>query len=833
MPDPIAALLAAPPDLPVAAVLPHVATALRERGVAVVHAPPGTGKTTLVPPLVAHGRAGRVVVTQPRRLAARAAARRLATLLGEEVGGTVGWSVRGERRTSAATRVEFVTTGVLLRRLQSDPELVGTDAVVLDEVHERAIDADLLQAMLHEVRQTLRPDLAVVAMSATLESERLATLWGDDVGPAPEITSPGGLHPVAEVWCPPARPVVRTDDRGTTRAWLDHVAATARRAVVERTGDVLVFVPGVGEVERVVRLLAGVSDGGGPLEVLRLHGRLEAGEQDRALRPGRTRRVIVSTAVAESSVTVPGVRVVVDAGLARESRTDPARGLAGLVTVAVSRDGATQRAGRAGREGPGVVYRLWTQGDHARLAPHRLPEIATGDLTELALAAASWSRDGVAGLALLDPPPAPALEAATVTLRALGALDTDGLVTPRGRLIADVPVHPRLARALLDGAAAVGARVAAEVVALLGEEVRVPDADLTAALRALRRSGGGGGGVGAGEWRRAVDRLTAIARSLGLPERGSVVGATADDAVAHVVALAHPDRLARSRGDGATYLLAGGTGAVLPENSPLRGAPWLAVADVTRTPGRRDAVVRAAVPLDEEAAVAAAPALIATRDEVEFDGGRLRARSVERLGAIELRSRVIGSPEQGAVIAALQRVLRRDGLDALAWSAGASALRARLAFLHEQLGEPWPAVDDASLLDHLETFLAGRRVRSLADLRRLDMTAALRQLLPWPAAARLDELAPERMSLPSGRQVPLDYTGAAPVAAVKVQDAFGLRETPRLADGGVAVVMHLLSPAGRPAAVTADMASFWANGYAAVRSDLRGRYPKHAWPEVP
>ncbi|PWD52311.1 ATP-dependent helicase HrpB [Serinibacter arcticus] len=832
-------MLAAPPDLPVGAVLPAITGALRERGVAVVHAPPGTGKTTLVPPLVARllgPNGGRVVVTQPRRLAARAAARRLAQLLGEDVGATVGWSVRGDRRTSAATRVEFVTTGVLLRRLQRDPELAGTAAVVLDEVHERAIDADLLQAMLHEVRQTLRPELLVVAMSATLESSRLARLWADDAGEgAPEVTSPGGLHPVEEVWCPPARPVRRTDDRGMTREWGDHVAALVRRAVAERTGDVLVFVPGVGEVDGVVRRLGALADGSGPLEVLRLHGRLEAGEQDRALTPSDRRRVIVSTAVAESSVTVPGVRVVVDAGLARESRTDHARGLAGLVTVAVSRDGATQRAGRAGREGPGAVYRPWTQGDHAQLAPHRLPEILTGDLAELVLTAGCWSRDGVASLALLDAPPEAALDAATATLRALGALGADGAVTPRGRAMAQVPTHPRLARALIDGAAVVGRRRASEVVALLSEDVRVADADLTAALRGLRRRGGGGRGEtrGGGEWRRAADQLLASARSLDLPERASGAVGGEDDAAAAVVALAYPDRIARRRADGEAYLLASGTGAVLPDVSPLRGAPWLAVADAGRTVARRDAVIRSAVPLDEEGAIAAAPALLVDREVVEFDGGRLRAREVRLLGAIELRSRPLAQPDPERVVVALRHALEREGLGVLRWGEAATALRTRLTFLHEHLGEPWPAVDDAALLDHLGEWLVGRRISSLSDLRRLDMVAALRQLLPWPAASRLDELAPERVTLPSGRSARVDYSGAAPAVAVKIQDAFGLRRTPLLADGRVAVVMHLLSPAGRPAAITADMASFWETGYAAVRSDLRGRYPKHAWPERP
>lgn len=845
--DPIAALLSRPPALPVAAVLPAIERALRERGVVIVHAPPGTGKTTLVPPLVTAvaartGAPGRVVVTQPRRLAARAAARRLAQLLGEEVGASSGWSVRGESRVSAATRVEFVTTGVLLRRLQRDPELAGISAVVLDEVHERAVDADLLQAMLHEVRSTLRPDLGVVAMSATLESERLAALWADDEGAsASEVTSPGGLFPVHEVWCPPARPILRTDERGMTRAWGDHVASCVRRAVAERSGDVLVFVPGVSEVDALVRRLGTLSDGEGAVEVLRLHGRLPAAEQDRALTPADRRRVIVSTAVAESSVTVPGVRVVVDAGLAREPRTDHSRGLAGLVTVLVSRDGATQRAGRAGREGPGAVYRPWTQGDHARLAPHRLPEILTADLAEFVLASSVWSREGVAGLALLEPPPAPALEAAKALLQALGALDEACVVTPRGRLIADIPTHPRLARAFLDGIAVVGIRRASDVVAMLSEEVRVGDADLSAALRLLRRGsaahGRGEAGAigGASEWRRAVEQLQSAARRLNLGEPAHTSGALGgeDGAIAEVVALAYPDRIARRRPGGSAYLLASGTGAVLPENSPLIGSEWLAIADAGRTPGRKDAVIRAAVPLDQDGACAAAPALLAERDVVDFESGRLRARRVRLLGAIELTSQPIAEPDADVVIAALRKALEREGLGLLTWSEGATVLRTRLVFLHEHLGEPWPAVDDAALLDHLGEWLMGRRIRALGDLRRLDLATALRQLVPWPAASRLDELAPERVSMPNGRSARVDYSGAAPAVSVKIQDAFGLRATPRLADGRVAVVMHLLSPAGRPAAITADMASFWETGYTAVRSDLRGRYPKHDWPEKP
>ncbi|MEZ0449885.1 helicase-related protein, partial [Cellulomonas sp. ICMP 17802] len=465
---PLGRLLAHPPDLPVRHGLADVVAAVRSRGVAVVQAPPGTGKTTLVPPAVAAEVRGRVVVTQPRRIAARAAARRLAHLLGEPVGATVGFSVRGEHVVGAATRIEVVTTGVLVRRLQRDPELPGVGAVILDEVHERHLDDDLALALLVDVRAHLRDDLAVVAMSATVEAARTAALLGG-ARPAPVVEVDGALFPVDLVLCPPPPRVARTDDRGVTPGFLDHVAATVRRALAERAGDVLVFVPGAGEVDGVARRLGGVD-----ADVRPLHGRLPAREQDLALTPGPRRRVVVSTAVAESSLTVPGVRVVVDAGFSREPRTDHRRGLAGLVTVSVSRAAAEQRAGRAGREGPGAVYRCWSAADHARLSAHPEPEILTADLTAFALELACWGSPSGAGLALLDPPPEPAMAAAHAILTDLGALGPDGHPTPRGRAVAAIPADPRLARALLDGADLVGARRAAEVVALLSDDVRAP-----------------------------------------------------------------------------------------------------------------------------------------------------------------------------------------------------------------------------------------------------------------------------------------------------------------------------------------------------------------------
>lgn len=818
--DPIARLLARPPDLPVAAGLADVLDAVRRSGVAVVQAPPGSGKTSLVPPAVASLAPGRVVVTQPRRIAARAASRRLAHLLGEPVGRTSGHSVRGDRQTSDATRVEFVTTGVLLRRLQRDPALPGVAAVVLDEVHERQLDSDLALALLVDVREHLRDDLTVVAMSATVEAERTAAVLGG-ASPAPVVDVPGSLHPVETLWSPLPSGVLRLDDRGVTPRFLDHVAATTRRALTERTGDVLVFVPGVAEVAGVVRRLADVD-----AEVRPLHGRLPHREQDSALTAGAGRRVVVSTAVAESSLTVPGVRSVVDAGLSREPRTDHRRGLAGLVTVRVSRASAAQRAGRAGREAPGAAYRCWSPAEHEHLADHPAPEVATADLTSFALELAVWGSPEGSGLALLDPPPAPALAAARETLTGLGAVDGEGAVTDRGRAIARVAVDPRLARALLDGAELAGSRRAAEVVAMLAEDVRAPGADLVAALRGLRR-----GGPDTGAWKAAVRRLEgAVTTATGQH------GLTDDLAVGLVVALAHPDRVARLRPSGSSYLMAGGTGATFARGeSGLAGTPWLAVADADRPSGRSDATIRSAAPLDEDLALDAASALWREDEQVSWRGGRVVARRTTSLGAIELTSATIADPAPHLVATAVREGLRVDGLAALPWGEGATALRARLAFLRRALGEPWPDVSDEALVETVEGWLGPdlARVRGAGDLRRIDVTAGLRRLLPWPEAGRLDELAPERVTVPSGSAVRVDYDGDQPVLAVRIQEVFGWRSAPALADGRVPLLLHLLSPARRPVAVTADLESFWATGYQQVRGELRGRYPKHAWPDDP
>ncbi|WP_209446626.1 ATP-dependent RNA helicase [Streptomyces palmae] len=900
-------------QLPVRTAVPALLRALDEHGTAVLCAPPGTGKTTLVPLALAGlldgaGPVRRVLVAEPRRIAARAAARRMAWLLGEtapEAGGPgrIGFTVRGERRAGPRTVVEVVTTGVLLQRLQRDPELTGVDTVILDECHERHLDADTAAAFLLDVRATLRPELRLIAASATTDAAGWSRLLGSGDGDAPVVEAEGASHPVAVVWAPPPRPVRPPHGMRVDPALLGHVAAVVRRALAERAGDVLCFLPGVGEIARVAGLLGGCG-----AEVLQVHGRAPAAVQDAVL-AGRTRaggaagegpagdagggrRVVLATSVAESSLTVPGVRVVVDSGLAREPRTDHARGLSSLTTVRASQAAARQRAGRAGREAPGTVYRCWSEAEDARAPRWPAPEIAVADLTAFALQAACWGDPDASGLALLDPPPGGAMAAAREVLTAIGAVDERGRATERGGRLARLGVHPRLARALVDGAEEVGGRRAAEIVALLSEEPpREYGDDLAAAWRTARRGQDGY----AARWRQEARRLERALASGGrapgtpattpapdnrpepatAPHTGTRTGTgtagthpdrpvsdrhtpgtpapapdkrpeptTAphtgtgthrDDVAAGVVAaLAFPERVARARGEG-SFLMASGTAAETAEGSPLRGAPWLAVAVADRPATAASARVRLAAVTDADTARRAAAALCSGGAEVGWVDGDVVAREVTRLGAIELASRPLAAAEPGRLRAALLAGLRREGLELLRWSADGLRLRQRLAFLHRVLGDPWPEVSDAALVERagewLEPELSAARRR--ADLERIDTVAALGRLLPWATgeAARLEELAPERIEVPSGSRVRLDYGGDQPVLAVKLQEMFGLADTPRVA--GVPVLVHLLSPAGRPAAVTADLASFWRGGYRSVRAELRGRYPKHPWPEDP
>ncbi|WP_433540868.1 ATP-dependent RNA helicase [Streptosporangium sandarakinum] len=889
-------------DLPVRHVLPELFAALDERGVAVLAAPPGTGKTTLVPLALAglagtagltgltgepgpgRGRAGepgRVIVAEPRRMAARAAARRMAWMLDSQVGAEVGFSVRGERRAGPGTVVEVVTTGVLLQRLQRDPELAGVGTVLLDECHERHLDADTALAFLLDVRATLRPDLRIVAASATADAGPWARLLGSGAPPygrgpaggdhasggspygagasgdaAPVVRASGEAHPVTPVWAPPSGPVTPPRGLRVDPAFLSHVAAVVRRALAEREGDVLCFLPGVGEIGRVAALLGG--DTGGA-EILQIHGQAPARVQDAVLSPGRGRRVVLATSVAESSLTVPGVRVVVDSGLAREPRTDHARGLGSLTTVRASRASAVQRAGRAGREAPGTVYRCWSQAEHDRLPEYARPEIALADLTGFALQAACWGDPEAAGLALLDPPPPAAMDAARRTLLALGALDASGgRVTGRGRLMAAAGVHPRLARALVDAGPG-----AAEVVALLSEPLpRDAGDDLVAIWRSVRRGGNGPGDGFPARWRGEAARLARAVPGedagrdgpsqgpAGRPgtrrpgDDGSRTGGAAggrpgtgglrsDDAVAGLtVALAYPERVARRRGG--AYLMASGTAAEPSAGSRLGDAEWLAIAVADRPVGSAAARIRQAVVIDEETARLAAASLYDAAEEVAWRvppgerRGDVSARRVERLGAVELSSVLLRDADvRPAVLAGL----RAEGLSLLRWTSEAVALRERLAFCRRALGDPWPATDDDALVEAAERWLEPElsRARRRADLERLDVVAALHRLVPWHA--RLAEVAPERIEVPSGSRIRIDYSGDRPVLAAKLQELFGWDEAPRIA--GVPLVVHLLSPAGRPAAVTADLSTFWREGYRAVRAELRGRYPRHPWPEDP
>ncbi|WP_248760748.1 ATP-dependent RNA helicase [Pseudarthrobacter sp. SSS035] len=884
--------------------LAELSTVLRAggaAGTAVVQAPPGTGKTTLVPPLLANlsapaGMAKRVVVTQPRRVAARAAARRLAALDGSRIGDRVGYTVRGERQAGPATLVEFVTPGILLRRLLDDPGLESTGAVILDEVHERGLETDLLLGMLTEVRQ-LRGDLTLVAMSATLDAPRFAALIGgaaanagtgqagtadDGGGPAPVVDCPSALYPLTVEWVPAA--VARLDDRGVTRGFLDHVADAAAQAHTAAVGqdartDALVFVPGAWEVSYVAARLRGRAAPG--TEVLELHGQVSPAEQDQAVsgrRPGGPARIIVSTDLAESSLTVPGVRLVIDSGLTREPRRDASRGMSGLVTVSCSRASAEQRAGRAARQGPGRVVRCYDQRTYGAAPAHVTPEIAVADLTGAALVLACWGSPGGAGLALPDAPPAAAIGEAIEVLRELGAVARDGHATAVGRTLARVPADPRLARALLDGAAAVGHRAAAEAVALVAGDQRAPGADLTRLLSGLRT----GKDPAARRWAEDVRRLEGIARTEGAAIGQSAIASlmrsapvTAAEAVGVVVALAFPDRVARRvPGDGpARYLLSSGTRAGLPAGSPLAGHEWLAVAEVSRAAGRdaagTGAVIRSAAPLSADAAEAAAGHLLTDAVEAQFSHGRVKARRERRLGAISLSSTPVRpSAEEGR--AAVARALATEGLGIIGWSTAADNLRRRLALLRRELGEPWPDVSEQSLLARLDSWL-GPELEKLdggAATNSIDLTDPLRRLLPWPEAVRLAELAPEALKVPSGSMVRIDYPevsdiaasggagsgsapadqagpgpeapgqpraddGGRPVVAVKLQECFGWAETPRLVDGRVPVLFHLLSPARRPLAVTDDLASFWSGPYAQVRSEMRGRYPRHPWPEDP
>ena len=847
-------LVSHPPQLPVTRALGDIAAATRPGGCAVITAPPGTGKTTLLPPAVAvalashDASAGRVLVTQPRRVAARAAARRIARLLGEEVGGQVGYSVRGDSRVSERTRVEMVTPGVALRRLQRDPELPGVSALIVDEFHERDLDTDLALAFALDARSALRDDLFVALTSATLEASRTVDFLRSSTGEEPALVDiPGDIFPLELRYAPPPRGVeavgaIGNERVGVRREYLAHVARTVEETVAATDGSILVFLPGVGEIE-TVRANLHLGD----ILVLTLHGQLSAAEQDRALSPASGRRVILSTSIAESSLTVPGVSVVVDAGLAREPRFDAGRGLSSLVTVPAALARLEQRAGRAARTGPGIAVRVMDAVDVARRPAQSAPGIATQDLTDARLQVAAWGTP-VEELALLDAPPAGTWEAAGQRLSSLGAIDEAGAATALGRTLASLPLDPPLGRALLASSALLGASKAARFVALLSEDVRVPGADLGAWERRLGRGGASGASGAHAQTARVKEtqaRLERLAKRLPnssatdvlppAPARRDAHGRTREDELALTCALAYPEWIARRRPGSMAYILAGGVGAELPQGSPLEGQEWLAVASIDRAPASRHARILAAVPLAEEDALAAGAALLETRTQASIDKGALTATRTRALGAIPLKAAPASSLSEEEAIALVAEHLAAHGLGDLGWGKEASSLRERMRVLHEVLGDPWPDVSDEALARTADQWLLpwAKRLANGGPLNKVSMLDALRSMLPWPDAARLDELAPEKMPIPSGGTRPIDWSGAHPVLTLRVQQAFGWTDTPRLVDGRVPLVLHLTDPAGRPAAVTSDLTSFWAGPYRDVRAQLRGRYPKHPWPEDP
>lgn len=781
--------------LPIDDALPALLDALRSRGMAVLEAPPGAGKTTRVPLALLEVVKGSILMLEPRRLAARAAAERMASTLGEPVGRTVGYRMRGESRVSGATRIEVVTEGILTRMIQDDPELPGVGAILFDEFHERSLNADLGLALALDIRGALRPDLVLLPMSATLDAAPVAALMGD----APRITAEGRAFPVETRWLP--RPLSR-DMR-----WEQAMAGLVRQALEEAPGDVLAFCPGEGEIRRVAGLLGDCG-----CAVRPLFGAMAFDAQRAAIAPepdGR-RKLVLATAIAETSLTIPGITVVVDGGRARRARYDPASGMTRLVTERVTRAEAVQRQGRAGRTAPGVCYRLWAKAEEGALAAFPPPEIAAADLTGLALDLALWGSDR---LPFLTPPPAPALAEARVLLTALGALDERGGITAHGRMLAVMPLHPRLAHMLVTG----GGPVAPVVAALLSEKdpLRGAPPDLGLRLEAVAGRRAGDGPV--------LDRVRAEAKRLARdagPDRGLSPGALA--------ALAYPDRIGlRRSGDAPRWLLSGGRGAAMDPGLPLSGARMIVATDLDGE--AREARVRQAVALDE----GEFRALYADRFRRErtcvWDAreGRVAARDRVMFGAIAVEDRPWSdAPPEDMARAALEG-LRADGLTFLA---SAARLRARILLARAE-GADVPDVSDAALLAGEDLLPWLGKARTLSDLRSLDLTEALRTITGWAGMAEVDRIAPAHFTTPLGRQVSIDYDGEAPSIELRLQELFGVTRHPIV--GGRPLRITLLSPGAKPVQVTQDLPGFWANSYADVRKDMRGRYPRHPWPEDP
>jgi ATP-dependent helicase HrpB len=797
-------------DLPITAIYPSLRDAIAQRKMAVIEAPPGAGKTTGVPlDLLASGLiAGRIIMLEPRRLAARAAAERMAETLGEAVGQTVGYRIRGESKISAATRIEVVTEGILTRMIQSDPELRGIGAVIFDEFHERSLNADLGLALALEIRGALREDLVLIAMSATLDAAPVAALMGD----APRITSEGRAFPVETRW------LSRSPDASLRYPAM--MAGLVVQALDETAGGVLVFLPGEGEIRQVEALLSGRCAG---CEIRPLFGAMEFAAQRAALAPSQNRKIVLATSIAETSLTIPDIRVVVDGGRARRARFDPASGMSRLVTERVSRAEATQRAGRAGRVAAGICYRAWTKGEEGALAAFPPPEMAVADLASLALELAQWGSDD---LPFLTPPPAPALAEARSLLSDLGALK-DGRITEHGRALAALPLHPRLGHMLLKAGPE-----AAPLAALLGERdpLRGAPADLTLRLAALQD---------AKQFERnqpypilypALQRIRDEAKRLAraLPQGIENAGLSS----AQMAALAYPDRIGlRRAGDAARWVLSGGKGAVMASGQPLSSARLIVATDLDGDP--REATVRGAIALTEDELRALYGDQITWRSICIWSRreGKVLARRQESFGALVLSDQAwTGATPEDIARAALEG-LRSIGLP---FTAAARRLRARIE-LARGGGADWPDCSDAALMASAEDWLLPYlgKCKTEADLRAFDMTEALRNRLSWDQVQALDRIAPAHFETPLGRHVPIDYEGDSPSIAIRIQEMFGVTQHPVVGAAKTPLRVTLLSPGQKPIQVTQDIPRFWATSYADVRKDMRGEYPRHPWPEDP
>ncbi len=824
------------PPLPIDDALPELTAALRVRNSAVLVAPPGAGKTTRVPLVLAQepwAAGGKIIVLEPRRLAARAAAARMAATLGGAVGGTVGYRVRFGSKVSRKTRIEVVTEGVFTRMVLDDPSLEGVAALLFDEFHERSLDADLGLALALDVQRGLREDLKLLVMSATIDGARVAALLGD----APVIESLGRAFPVKTRYLgrDPRAPVER------------QVADAVAQALRAETGSVLAFLPGAGEIRRAeVMLRERVDDPA--TDIVALYGALEADVQDRAIAPappGR-RKVVLATSIAETSLTIEGVRIVVDGGLARVPRYEPDVGITRLETVRVSRASADQRRGRAGRTEPGVCYRLWDEPQTASLAPANTPEILAADLSSLVLDLASWGVADPSALAFLDPPPRPALAEAKALLTELGAIDADGRITEEGRRLRALPLPPRLARMVVDAGAAGDAELAAMIAVVVSERgLGGSDVDLGHRLDALRRDRS----RRAQDARAMAQRWAKIVQSTSSPQArpapwgGNVAAPPAQSRSALrcslspgvVLALAYPDRIAKNRGGGGAFLLANGRGANVDSACALAREPFLAVGEITGSATQGRIVLAAVLTLSEIESHFADR--IEAREEIEFDeaSASLRGRRVRRLGAIAIAEQTmkVATDEETARKLA-EGIARR--IDRLPWTKALRQWRDRITFLRRAEGDEWPDLSDAALAaaaaQWLAPALAGKT--ALAELGADELGDALHARLPWALRRRLDAEAPTHFVAPSGSSVAIDYQAeAGATLSIRVQELFGLDRHPTIAGGRVPLVIELLSPAHRPVQVTRDLPGFWRGSYAAVKAEMRGRYPRHPWPDDP